>query len=241
MIEHHGEQTNIPIREKVYKRPFDLGLLLFGHVLLSPLWLLLWTLIPIAIWLEDRGPVFYRQRRAGKDGRVFIVHKFRTMVPDAELQGPAWTVQGDPRLTRVGRILRRTALDELPELWSVLNGDMSLVGPRPLNENEQNQLEDQIPGFRRRLMFRPGLTGLAQVYDPTDAAVDKLKYDLEYLEHASLWLDGKLILLSVLNSLGARWDRRSGKPQATTRVSSDSGSDQHQDESDVHDTPNFCG
>ena len=101
MIEHHGEQTNIPIREKVYKRPFDLGLLLFGHVLLSPLWLLLWTLIPIAIWLEDRGPVFYRQRRAGKDGRVFIVHKFRTMVPRrgtkrTSLDGPG-RPQVDPR------------------------------------------------------------------------------------------------------------------------------------------------
>ena len=230
MKQQHGQQTDIPIKEKAYKRPFDLSLLLFGHVLLLPLWLCLWTLIPIAIWLGDRGPIFYKQRRSGKYGRVFIFHKFRTMVPDADLKGPAWTIQGDLRLTRFGKILRRTALDELPELWSVLRGDMSFVGPRPLDENEQNQLEDQIPGFRQRLMVRPGLTGLAQVYDSADLAVDKFKYDLEYLEHTSPWLDGKLIVLSVLNSLGARWDRRSGKPQATEEVLPNPGLDQLQDE-----------
>jgi len=201
------------------------------------MWLLLWTLIPIAIWLGDRGPIFYRQRRAGKDGKVFIVHKFRTMIPDADQMGPTWTTDGDHRLTRVGKILRKTALDELPELLSVLNGDMSFVGPRPLEENEQKKLEDQIPGFSQRLVVRPGLTGLAQVYDPADIAVDKLKYDLEYLEHNSAWLDGKLIFLSVLNSLGARWDRRSGKPQAAEVATLDSGSEKHQDELVCSDEP----
>ena len=237
MQRQHSRQTDMLIKEKAYKRPFDLSLLLFGLVLLLPLWLLLWTLIPIAIWLGDRGPIFYSQRRAGKDGRVFIVHKFRTMVPHADLKGPAWTIEGDLRLTRVGKILRRTALDELPELWSILIGDMSFVGPRPLDENEQNQLEDQIPGFRQRLMVRPGLTGLAQVYDPADLAVDKFKYDLEYLEHISPWLDGKLIVLSVLNSLGARWDRRSGKPQAIEEALPDSGLDRLRDEMVGSDKP----
>jgi len=159
---------------------------------------------------------------------VFIVHKFRTMVPDADIKGPSWTVQEDPRLTSVGKVLRKTALDELPELWSILKGDMSFVGPRPLEENEQRQLEHQIPGFRRRLTVRPGLTGLAQVYDPTDLAIDKFRYDLEYLERVSLWLDGKLIFLSVFNSLGARWDRRSGKPQVIDEVIPDPGPDHRQ-------------
>ena len=237
MKRQNGQKSGIRIQEKVYKRTFDLTLLLISHVLLFPIWLLLWTLIPFAIWMGDRGPIFYRQRRAGRGGRVFIIHKFRTMVPDADLKGPTWTLQGDPRLTRVGKILRRTALDELPELWSVLKGDMSFVGPRPLDENEQKQLEDQIPGFHQRLMIRPGLTGLAQVYDPTDLAIDKLKYDLEYLENSGPWLDGKLIVLSVLNSLGARWDRRSGKPQPTGEVSPDHDLDRPQDKFAGNDKP----
>ncbi len=243
MNPQNGRQIDVQIRNGAYKRPFDLGILLFAHVLLLPLWLILWTLIPIAIWLGDRGPVFYKQRRAGKDGRMFIVRKFRTMVPDADLKGPLWTVQGDIRLTKVGKILRRTALDELPELWSIFKGDMSFVGPRPLDEKEQKQLEDQIPGFRQRLMVRPGLTGLAQVYDPADRAIDKFKYDLEYLKSLSPWLDGKLLLLSVLNSFGARWDRRTGKPQATGGVATGtgSGSDQHQDELVANEEPRYRG
>ncbi len=174
---------------------------------------------------------------------MFIVRKFRTMVPDADLKGPFWTVQGDVRLTKVGKILRRTALDELPELWSIFKGDMSFVGPRPLDEKEQKQLEDQIPGFRQRLMVRPGLTGLAQVYDPADRAIDKFKYDLEYLKCLSPWLDGKLLLLSVLNSFGARWDRRTGKTQVTAGVAPETGSDsdQHQDELVANEEPRNRG
>ena len=132
-----GAHIFTSVKKGQYKRPLDLMILLFAHALLLPLWLVIWTIVPLSIWLEDRGPVFYRQRRSGKDGRVFIVHKFRTMIPDADLRAPAWTVPGDPRLTRVGQLLRRTALDELPELWSVLKGDMSFVGPRPLEEIEQ--------------------------------------------------------------------------------------------------------
>ena len=92
---------------------------------------------------------------------MFIVNKFRTMVPDSDIKGPSWTVQEDSRLTRADKVLRKTALDEFPEVWSILKGDMSFVGPCPLEENEQRQLEHQIPGFRRRLTVRPGLIGLA--------------------------------------------------------------------------------
>jgi len=216
-----GPYTFATITKGRYKRPFDLMILLFAHALLLPIWMVMWTIIPLSIWLEDRGPVFYRQRRSGKNGRVFTVHKFRTMIPDADLKGPSWTIPGDTRLTRVGHFLRKTALDELPELWSVLKGDMSFVGPRPLEEHEQAQLERQIPGFHNRLLVRPGLTGMAQVYDSEDIASNKFKLDIEYIEHLSPWLDGKLIFFSVLNSLGAQWDHRSGKTKENGNPTSD--------------------
>ena len=199
--------------EKPYKRPFDLTVLVLAHLfpLMLLVWVLLWTLIPLLVWLEDRGPVFFRQKRVGKDGRVFTLMKFRTMVPDAEREGPAWTIERDPRMTRIGRILRRTALDELPEVLSIWKGDMSLVGPRALDVEEHKSLEAQIPGFAERLKVRPGLTGLAQVYNRTDEARAKLGRDLEYIRRMSFWLDLKLLILSVFNTLTARWDIRIGK------------------------------
>ena len=195
-----------------YKRLFDLAVLVLAHLLMLPLWILLWTTIPTLIFLGDRGPVFYRQLRAGKDGKSFTLLKFRTMILDADRKGPAWTTESDPRVTRVGRLLRRTALDELPELLSIWKGEMSLVGPRALEVEEQRSLEKRIPGFNERLSVSPGLTGIAQVYDRSDDAHDKLRYDLAYIEKMSPWLDIRLIVLSVWNTLGARWDQRRGKP-----------------------------
>jgi len=177
-----------------------------------PVWLLLWTSIPVLIWLEDRGPVFYRQQRAGKDGQTISVLKFRTMVKDADSKGPAWTIEGDPRVTRVGRILRRTALDELPEVLNIWKREMSFVGPRALDVEEQRYLEQVVPGFETRLQVLPGLTGLAQVYDPSDDAHEKFRYDSEYLQSMSPWLDMKLIVISIRNTVIARWDHRHGKP-----------------------------
>lgn len=194
-----------------YKRPYDLAVLLVAFLLLLPLWILLAVTIPIAIWLGDRGPVFYRQERAGINGKVFTILKFRTMIPNARLAGPAWTTKGDPRITKVGKVLRRTALDELPELLSILKGDMSFVGPRALDVNEHRELEEKIEGFAIRLKVRPGLTGMAQVYDRQDNATDKLAYDLSYLDSMSPILDTKLMILSVFNTIGARWDQRTGK------------------------------
>lgn len=195
-----------------YKLWFDFTVLVSAHLLLFPLWLILWTLIPLLIWLYDRGPVFYRQKRAGKNGRVFTVLKFRTMVLNADRYGPAWTTDQDPRVTRVGKLLRRTALDELPELLSIWRGDMSLVGPRALGVEEHDEVERQVPGFAERLRVRPGLTGLAQIYDREDEVHDKLRYDLEYLHCMGPWLDVKLLLLSVRNTLIGGWDHRAGKP-----------------------------
>jgi len=200
-------------KDPKYKRAMDIFILIFAHTLpvLVPVWALLLTLIPLAVWLEDRGPIFYRQKRAGKDGKVFTVLKFRSMVPNADQQGPAWTTPSDPRVTRVGRLLRKTALDELPELLSIWKGDMSFVGPRALDVEEQRWLEEQIPNFSSRLAVRPGLTGLAQIYDLTDEARTKLEYDLEYIQRMNAWLDLKLMLLSIRNTLLGSWDQRTGK------------------------------
>ena len=203
---HHN-----PLREG-YKRWFDLSILVLAHLLLLPVWLLLWIAIPVLIRLGDGGPVFYRQERLGKGGRVFTILKFRTMVPDAYLRGPAWTREGDPRVTRVGRLLRRTALDEVPEVLSIWKGHMSLVGPRALDVEEHKALEEQIPGFRERLQVLPGLTGLAQIYNRTDDDYRKFRHDIDYLDRMGPWLDTRLLVLSVLNSLAARWDQRGGKP-----------------------------
>jgi lipopolysaccharide/colanic/teichoic acid biosynthesis glycosyltransferase len=194
-----------------YKPWFDRILLVSAHLPLIPLWVLLWTVIPLLVWLGDRGPIFFRQERMGLNGQPFTVLKFRTMVPDAMSKGPAWTVTGDPRVTRVGKILRRTALDELPELISILRGQMSFVGPRALGVEEYEKLREEIPGFEKRLRVMPGLTGLAQVYNKSDSPLGKFAYDLQYIEQMGFWLDVKLILLSVTNTLTARWDERTGK------------------------------
>ena len=207
MIGNNGERPN----RGAYKRWFDISVLVLAHVLLLPLLLALWTIIPVLIWLGDRGPVFYRQRRMGKDGKTFDVLKFRTMVFDAEKQGPSYTTNDDPRITRFGRVLRRTALDELPEVISIWRGHMSFVGPRALEVNEYQSLEKMMPGFNNRLQVRPGLTGLAQVYDKGDDPFEKYRYDMEYLQKLSPFMDAQLMILSVWNTLAAGWDHRSGK------------------------------
>lgn len=209
-----GERRASGLGRGVYKRRFDLSVLFLAHLFLLPLWLLIWTIVPLLIWVDDRGPVFYRQKRVGKDGEAFTILKFRTMVPDAHRRGPFWTAAKDPRVTRVGRLLRRTALDELPEVLSIWKGDMSLVGPRALDVEEYQTLEQQIPGFAKRQTVLPGLTGLAQVYDRTDNATTKFAYDLQYLRKMGPWIDLRLIILSVWNTLTARWDMRIGKPTA---------------------------
>ena len=205
-------------RRDSYKRWFDLSILVVAHLCLLPIWISLWTVIPIVIWLGDRGPVFFKQQRIGKQGVVFTMRKFRTMVPDADHKGPAWTIEDDPRVTPVGRLLRRTALDELPELLSIWKGDMSLVGPRALDVEEQRGLERLVLGFAKRLEVLPGLTGLAQLYDPADDAHDKIHYDLEYLELMGPWLDLKLLVLSIKNTFSGRWDQRQGKQAFMTGV-----------------------
>ena len=194
-----------------YKRPFDLAILGVSHVVFAPVLALLWAVIPPLVWLGDRGPILFRQQRIGKDGRIFTFVKFRTMEPDAESRGPSWTSRDDPRVTRVGRILRRTALDELPQLINILKGEMSWVGPRALPLGMHEDALKEEPRFAQRLAVPPGLTGVAQVYNRDDHVPAKLIYDLDYVENMSPWLDLKLIVLSLRNTLLAKWDTRSGK------------------------------
>jgi lipopolysaccharide/colanic/teichoic acid biosynthesis glycosyltransferase len=195
------------------KRVFDCTLSGVGLVASAPLWML----IAMAIKLEDGGPVFFRQTRVGLGGRTFDALKFRSMVPDAEAQtGPVQATENDSRTTWVGRIMRATAMDELPQLWNIFAGDMSFVGPRPLRPGEvdvrgDGQLVplDQIPGYEARHRIRPGLTGLTQVYAPRDISrASKFRLDLVYLKHAGFWLDMKLILLSFWISGTGAWEKR---------------------------------
>ena len=164
--------------------------------------------IAAAIKLDSRGPVFYRQVRVGRAGRTFELVKFRTMRTDAEAQGPQWSTQGDPRITRVGRILRRTHLDELPNLWSVLRGELSMVGPRPERPEFVTMLERTVPFYRVRLTVTPGLTGWAQVNqeyaDSVEDAAAKLEYDLYYARHRSVRFDIEILVNTIGRILGWR-------------------------------------
>ena len=129
-----------------YKRPFDLLILLGTHILLSPVLVMLWIIIPIAIWLEDRGPVFYMQERVGKNGKIFRLYKFRSMVVDAEnITGAVWATKNDPRITQVGNFLRKRALDELPQTLNMWVGDLSLVGPRPERPEIMANIIKELP------------------------------------------------------------------------------------------------
>jgi exopolysaccharide biosynthesis polyprenyl glycosylphosphotransferase len=180
------------------KRLIDLtlavaGLLLFG---------LIFPCLALLIVIDSHGPVFYKQERVGKAGRTFTFIKLRSMIPDAEAQsGPLWAVRSDPRVTRAGRLLRKSRLDELPQLINVLRGEMSLVGPRPERPAFVEQLQKEIPFYRARLTVLPGLTGWAQVnygYGRTvEDALVKLQYDLYYIRHRSLLLDGLILLRTV--------------------------------------------
>ena len=190
-----------------YKRPFDLVVLAGTHLFppLLPVWALLWLLIPLAIWLDDRGPVLYRQRRYGRNGREFTFLKFRTMTTDADAAGLV-TGEHDPRVTRVGRFLRRTALDELPQVINILRGNMSFVGPRALPLKMHEDATREEPRFPERLDIIPGLTGVAQLYLPRHCHPKRrLRYDLVYIREASLWLDVRLMLRAAWNTLTGSW------------------------------------
>lgn len=153
------------------------------------------------IWIEDRGPVFYRQTRSGLYGRKITIWKLRSMKVNAEKAGAQWASKNDPRVTRVGRFIRATRIDELPQLLSVLNGDLSLIGPRPERPEIEEELERKIPNYRIRHWVRPGLSGWAQVCYPYGASIEdsraKLSYDLYYLRNAGILLDALVFIKTV--------------------------------------------
>ena len=194
------------------KWPLEATLAVFGLLMLAPVC----AIVALAIWLDDRGAVLIRQTRVGRGGVLFGVIKFRTMRPVVHRDLQRQATVTDTRITRVGRVLRATALDEIPQLLNVIRGDMSFVGPRALLPQEievdrrsrYHRIED-VPNYHVRVSVTPGLTGLAQVYAPRDISRQrKFKYDALYVRRMSLWLDLKLIALSVFISLTGRWPRR---------------------------------
>ncbi|HCG91195.1 MAG TPA: hypothetical protein DEZ08_05095 [Dehalococcoidia bacterium] len=195
---------------KKYKRILDLSIIIVAHVMppFPIIWLFIWVVVPVAIWLEDKGPIFYTQTRIGKNGVLFKIYKFRTMIPNAELNGPVWASKTDPRITKVGKILRLTALDELPQILNIIKNDMSLVGPRAERPELHNQFCEKIPEFKLRLSVKPGLTGTAQINGPYDLEPqEKLNFDLKYIQSISFITDMAIIIKSIINTLTAKWDK----------------------------------
>jgi Undecaprenyl-phosphate glucose phosphotransferase len=184
------------------KRSLDLAITVPALAVLSPLL----PLVALAIWLEDRGPVFYRQERMGLDGRSFQILKFRSMRVYAEATtGPVWAIKDDPRRTRIGRWLRRWSLDEFPQLWNVLEGDMSIVGPRPERPAFVREFKEKLPQYMVRHRVKSGITGWAQVHGwrGNTSIRKRLQYDLYYIENWSLRLDLKILWLTVKHGLRA--------------------------------------
>jgi exopolysaccharide biosynthesis polyprenyl glycosylphosphotransferase len=180
------------------KRLLDLSLVSTS----LPFLMLILPMVALAIRLDSSGPIFYCQTRCGRAGKPFSILKFRTMSVNAEKEGKAlWATQGDLRITRVGRFLRKTRLDELPQLFNVLQGEMSLIGPRPERPEFVEMLQEAIPFYRARLMVKPGITGWAQIHydygNSVEDALIKLQYDLYYLRYWSLWLDIYIIFQTV--------------------------------------------
>ena len=185
--------TGLSIGQKAVKRFLDIVFSALAIGVLSPVFLI----TAIAIKAEDGGSVFFRQKRVTRDGRIFTILKFRSMHEDAEKYGAQLTVDNDPRITRVGRFIRRCRIDELPQLINIIRGDMSIVGPRPERIENYELYEKEIPEFRYRTKVKAGLTGYAQVYGKYNTtAYDKLRLDLMYIENYSIILDIKLVLMT---------------------------------------------
>jgi len=226
------EESKRGIRMGWAKRPFDLLVSGLGLLASAPLW----VVIALGIKLDDGGPVFYGQERVGKGGQRFRSWKFRSMVSDSDKRfGPLQASDGDSRVTRVGRFLRATALDELPQLWNIFRGDMSFVGPRALvpeeievrssrcevqgsrSEEQSSRMSEavpleKIPGYEERHRVRPGLTGVAQVYAPRDIPRrHKFRLDLLYIKKHTFWLDLRLIALSFWITFRGKWEDRGRK------------------------------
>jgi len=192
-------------REKRLKRILDIIVSLLILIISFPIVIM----ASLAIKLDSKGPVFFRQERCGLNNKLFRIIKFRSMVHNAEkMTGPVWSQKGDPRITRVGNIIRKLRIDEIPQMFNVLKGEMSLVGPRPERPFFVEKLSEQIPYYKRRLKVRPGITGWAQVKHKYDESIEdvkiKLRYDLFYIENMSLRMDFKILVRTIFVVLFAR-------------------------------------
>ena len=198
-----GQRLYAPLR-----RVLDFALALVILAVAAPVMML----AAFVVRLTSRGPAFYTQVRTGLNGRPFTIFKIRTMVDKCEsLTGPRWTIPGDPRVTPIGWLLRKTHIDELPQLLNVLRGDMSLIGPRPERPEFVLELEKAVPGYQRRHAVLPGITGLAQVQLAPDTDLEsvrsKLVFDLFFVRQLSLWLDFRILLATGLHILGFSFNR----------------------------------
>jgi exopolysaccharide biosynthesis polyprenyl glycosylphosphotransferase len=192
-------QEHLPRWQSQIKRILDVLTSLFLLVPFIPIWII----VAILIKLTDKGPVIYAQERVGKNGKPFIIYKFRSMYVDAEKRsGPQWATKNDPRITPFGRFLRKSRIDEIPQLWNVLVGEMSIVGPRPERQYFVDKISKEIPWYIKRLKMKPGITGWAQVKHKYDETIEDVKikvmYDLYYFENMSIILDIKIIIQTVL-------------------------------------------
>jgi sugar transferase (PEP-CTERM system associated) len=192
---------------KRVKRYLDIVASAFGLLLSLPIS----VLVAVAIKVDSKGSVLYRQARVGEDGKIFTLMKFRSMRVDAEESGPVWAKSHDPRMTRVGHIIRKLRVDEIPQMINVLRGEMSFVGPRPERLYFTDQLTEEIPYYSQRHVIKPGITGWAQIKYPYGAskedALEKLKYDLYYIKHMSLFFDLMIILETIKTILQRRGSR----------------------------------
>jgi Undecaprenyl-phosphate glucose phosphotransferase len=194
--------SQVPLQgwNSMLKRAIDVGMAIAVMIALIPIV----PLIALLIWLEDRGPIFYRQERMGLDGKPFMIVKFRSMRVNAEAtSGPVWAVRDDPRRTRVGSFLRRTSLDELPQIWNVLTGDMSIVGPRPERPTFVREFKHKIPRYMLRHRVKAGITGWAQVHGwrGNTSIKKRIQYDLYYIQNWSLTLDFKILWMTIRYAL----------------------------------------
>lgn len=204
MTETAFRQTYISLWGRCVKRLADIIFSLLGLLLASPLFLM----ISYALWRKKSGSIFFRQERVGYRGRTFVIYKFRTMVSDAESGKPRLCEQDDVRLTPLGAWLRQRHLDELPQLWNVLKGDMSIVGPRPERRYFVDQIRAVNPDYDQLYQLRPGLFSFATLYngytDTLEKMLERLRMDLDYLHHWSLWLDVKIFFLTLWFLLSGR-------------------------------------
>jgi exopolysaccharide biosynthesis polyprenyl glycosylphosphotransferase len=194
--------SQVPLQgwSSLVKRGMDIAIALAAHLVLLPFF----PFVAFAIWFEDRGPIFYRQERMGLDGKSFMILKFRSMRIDAEASsGPVWAIKDDPRRTRVGSLLRRWSFDELPQIWNVLVGDMSIVGPRPERPTFVREFKHKIPQYMLRHRVKAGITGWAQVHGwrGNTSIKKRIQYDLYYIENWSLGLDFKILWMTFRHAM----------------------------------------